>query len=548
MADPNQDKGILKVVQRIVGRLLGANKPTTTSASASASQNALASQSKPSTPTQSTPEPRTAKSPKAPRTAEGLDASPFLPIARNDLLNEAKSLRFGLFNGWFGRRDLIPPVSDPRTLLVDRAMVAQGLLTPDQLADIHRVGAEMDRLRPQLIHLTHQASLAGAAAVLQDREERQRLKEQKKAEAKARQETRRKEIEHRKENDILFLGRGVSSRLGDRDSDVVKLTSQGLPVISTPFELAAKLGLTVPQLRWLAFHNEAANRVHYIHFEVKKKSGGTRHLSAPHRTLSKCQRWILREILNLLSVDSAAHGFARKRSIVSNAKNHVGRDTVLNMDLESFFPSIEFPRVRSLFQRIGYSPAVATILALLCTESPRQKVQWNGAPFWIALGPRALPQGACTSPAISNQIAKRLDRRLTGLSTKFGFQYSRYADDLTFSGDQTLDQRAGYVMAKIRHIAEQEGFAVNHKKTRVLGRNAAQTVTGLVVNDKLSVSRHEIRRIRAILHRARTEGLEKQNRAGHPHFRAWLRGMIEFIKSVRPDLGRKLLAELEGIP
>src|SRR4029077_10406034 len=122
-------------------------------------------------------------------------------------------------------------------------------------------------------------------------------------------------------------------------------------------------------------------------------------------------------------------------SVVSNAQAHTRRALVVNLDLENFFPSIAFPRVRSVFQRRGYSPAVATILALLGTECPRRLVQYDGKRYWVATGPRGLPQGACTSPALSNQVARRLDKRLGGLANKLGLAYTRYADDLTFSGD-----------------------------------------------------------------------------------------------------------------
>ena len=220
---------------------------------------------------------------------------------------------------------------------------------------------------------------------------------------------------------------------------------------------------------------------------------------------------------------------------------------MINLDLCDFFPSIGFARVRSVFQRAGYSPAVATILALLCTECPRRILEYEGVTYHVATGPRGLPQGACTSPSLSNQVAKRLDRRLRGLATKLGLAYTRYADDLTFSGDVELEGRVGYLMAGVRHIAHDEGFQVNETKSRVLRRNAAQIVTGLVVNDRPGVARKEVRRLRAILHRARTEGLARQNRDGHPEFLAWLRGKIAFVAMARPEVGAAFLADLRTV-
>jgi RNA-directed DNA polymerase len=478
----------------------------------------------------------------SPGRALDLSAGDFLPIARDELKEAAKEVRFG--GAWFGRRDLIPPAEDLRTKLIDRAMVTQGLLTPEQLTEIHQVGAEMDRVRPAAEMLESQAALAGEAAVQAERQRRAELKKRKKEETAERKQRRAEAIAQRRANDILFLGRGVSGRLGERSSDAAKLADLVLPVLSTPADVAAALELSIPRLRWLAFHTEVASRVHYVRFTVPKKSGGTRTLHAPHRTLAAVQRWILDNILRRLPVEPPVHGFQSGRGILSNAQAHVHRAVVVNLDLQDFFPSITFPRVRSVFHRLGYSPAVATIFALLCTECPRQVVEYAGQMYHVAVGPRGLPQGACTSPALSNQVARRLDRRLHGLANKLGLSYTRYADDLTFSGDDSLQGRVGYLMARVRHIAEEEGYAVNERKSRVLRRNAAQMVTGLVVNERPSVRRRELRRLRAILHRARTEGLQRQNREGKPNFVAWLQGKIAYVRMSRPELGAKLQKEL----
>jgi RNA-directed DNA polymerase len=479
-------------------------------------------------------------------TTLNLDASQFLPISRDELKQQAKGINvWG--SPWFGRRDLIPPVTDKRTNLIDRAMVAQGLLSPEQLKDIHEVGAEMDRVRPDLLAVQHQVAQAGEAAVQAARAERAKLRQQKKDESAQRAQQKRETIAHRRATDITFLGCGVSGRLGDRTSNLMKLETHSLPVLSTPSELATALKLTVPQLRWLSFHSDVTSRIHYVHFTVPKRSGGIRTLSSPHRRLAAAQEWILSNILTKLPTESAAHGFVAGHSIVTNAQPHVGQDIVMNLDLEAFFPSITFPRVRSVFHRLGYSPSVATILALLCTECPRRQVTYDGQPYHVATGPRGLPQGACTSPALSNQVARKLDKRLMGLATKLELKYTRYADDLTISGSANLKERIGYVLARIRHIAQDEGFVVNEKKTRIQRRNTAQMVTGLVVNDRVSVARTEVRRIRAILHRARTEGLAAQNKQNHPNFPAWLQGMIAYIQMARPDLGGRLSNELEGL-
>ena len=329
----------------------------------------------------------------------------------------------------FGRRDRIPTAADPRTKIIDEAMIARGLITPERLAEIHRVGEEMDRIDPPREHFMQRAE---AAAEL-DRKQREERRRQRKAEALKRRQDRECEIAQRKASDIVFLGRGVSRSLGKRNSDPDELKRRGLPLMATPADVAEALDVSVSRLRWLAFHNVCATRVHYVDFEVAKRCGGVRRLAVPHQELARCQRWICKEILGKLDVHPSANGFVRRRSIVTNASPHVDREIVINLDLEEFFPSITFPRVLGLLQRCGYSPAAATVLALLCTECSRQQVEFNGTTYYVALGERSLPQGACTSPALSNLIAYKLDCRLAGLASQSGWTYTRYADDLTFS-------------------------------------------------------------------------------------------------------------------
>jgi len=477
----------------------------------------------------------------------GLDPGMFTPVTDAEAFAGTAARRGSLFaNPWFGRRDLIPPVTDERTLLIDRAMVGHGIITPEELKEIHDVGEQMDEIRPDLLH----ARAAADAAVQADRAQREEIKKQKKAEAEERKRKHREAVEHRKRTDIIFLGRGVSRGLADRRANVEKLQQAGLPVMATPADVANAMKLEVSRLRWLAYHTEAATRTHYVRFTVAKKSGGTRELAAPHRELAATQEWVLREVLSKVATHDAAHGFVPTRSTLTNATPHVGRAVVVNADLKDFFPTITFPRVKGVFQQLGYSPAVATVLALLCTESPRRVVTYAGQRFEVATGPRALPQGACTSPAISNLVARRLDSRLTGIAEKLGWTYTRYADDLTFSADTEGDDpntQVGYLLARVRHITQEEGFAVNEKKTRVLRRNHRQSVTGIVVNARPAVPRKTVRRLRAILHRAKSEGLAAQNRDDHPNFEGWVQGMIAYVQMVNPQQGEKLAAALAEI-
>jgi retron-type reverse transcriptase len=462
-----------------------------------------------------------------------LDTAQFAPIsaaeAKAQALATGAALRATMFQ--FGRRSVIPPVDDVRTKIIDRAMVGQGLLLPEELAEIHRIGEEMAAARPPVTDAGTVAARAVAAVI----QERKQLKEQKKAEAAERKRKHAEGVAQRRQTDIIFLGRGVSTGLADRRSNVEALAAAGLPVLATPGDVAQALNLPIKRLRWLAFHSEAATVTHYIRFTIPKRSGGVRALFAPHENLATAQQWVLANVLAKVPAHNAAHGFVPLRSTVTNATPHVGRDVLVNADLTDFFPTITFPRVRGIFKQLGYSPAVATIFALLCTESPRRVVVYAGKTFHVATGPRALPQGACTSPALSNLASRRLDSRLTGIAAKLGWTYTRYADDLSFSADAEAAGKVGYLLARIRHIAQDEGFVVNEKKTRILRQSDAQTVTGIVVNDRPGVPRDIVRRLRAILHRARSEGLAAQNRQQLPYFEAWLRGMIAYVEMVNPQ-------------
>jgi retron-type reverse transcriptase len=251
---------------------------------------------------------------------------------------------------------------------------------------------------------------------------------------------------------------------------------------------------------------------------------------------------VLHNVLEKLPTEAPAHGFVRGRSTVTCAAPHVGRDVVVNLDLSDFFPTIGFGRVRGVFRKLGYSPAVATIFALLCTEAPRTPVLFEGKRHYVAVAPRALPQGACTSPALSNQVVRKLDRRLAGMAEKHGFSYTRYADDLTFSAASRKRDAVAMLLARVRHVVEEEGFAINANKGRIQRSGRRQLVTGIVVNQKPSVPREEVRLLRSILHHAKTTGLEAQNREGIPYFEAHLRGRIAYVHMVDPARAAKLRA------
>jgi retron-type reverse transcriptase len=263
---------------------------------------------------------------------------------------------------------------------------------------------------------------------------------------------------------------------------------------------------------------------------------------APKAELKALQRKVLAGIVAKVPVAGTTHGFVSGRSTLTNARPHAGKAVVLKLDLKDFFPSVTFGRVRGLFTALGYSFTVASTLALLSTEYDRQPFLRNNDQYFISVGPRHLVQGAPTSPGLANLVAWRLDRRLAGLARKRGFVYTRYADDLTFSGeDVEVAVRLGAAACRI--IAD-ERFSVNAGKTRLLRRGGRQTVTGLVVNEQPATPRELRRRLRAILHNAAQGGLDQQNRDGHADYAAYLGGLIAYVGSANPRHAEVLRRQL----
>lgn len=496
------------------------------------------------------PRPQPAAPPLRPTVSPGPDAyaaGEILGLSADELRRRA--LKIDPYKtAWIGRVDTIPPQSDERTALIDRGLVLRGFLNTNELAEIHRVGDLWLRHHDAVRLAETLGRKAGAEAVEQLRRERAERKERKRAEAAERTRLRAEAVARRKSTEIDFLGRGVSSGLVDRRSNVEKLTERGLPVLSSPADVATALGVSVPRLRWLAMHTEATERPHYIHFEIEKKSGGRRLLAAPHKELASAQRWILEKIVRRVPPEEAAHGFVPGRSTVTNALPHSGSGIVVNLDMKDFFPTITFPRVRGLFRSLGYSPAASTLLALLSTEPPRRPVRYDGRLTWVAVGDRALPQGACTSPDISNLVTRRLDRRLEGMAAKHGWRYTRYADDLTFSRPPGGGDGTGALLARVRHIVTEEGLNLHPEKRSIRRSSRRQLVTGLVVNAHPAVPRTEVRRLRAILHDAAQTGLEAQNREKRENFQAWLEGRIAYVSMVDPAKGERLRAAFLALP
>ena len=254
----------------------------------------------------------------------------------------------------------------------------------------------------------------------------------------------------------------------------------------------------------------------YKSFEIKKKSGGIRKIEAPSSFLKMIQRKVKDNILYKQNLNDATHGFVPKRSIFTNAKVHVGANIVINLDLKDFFPTISANRVFGVFKKIGFNDFEASFLTRITTCNNK------------------LPQGAPTSPVIANLVAQNLDKRLKGLCKKYSASYTRYADDLTFSGDYSIKK----LLPIIRKIIKEESFEIAKEKTCLFRKGRRQEVTGLTVNDKVSIPRHIRKKLRAAVYR-----ISKGENAfwnGKPFSMKSLQGHLAYIRSIQPEFALKL--------
>lgn len=334
-----------------------------------------------------------------------------------------------------------------------------------------------------------------------------------------------------------------------QDADERWLDYYGVPHLRTPEEIAAWLQMPIGKVAWLTYRfcenhrPQSAKEAHYHFRWLRKRSGGHRLIESPKKTLREVQTKILREILDRVPVHPACHGFTRGRSIVSNAEPHVGQAIVVKFDLDSFYSSVRQSRVVAIFRSLGYSREAALWLARLTTSAAPGNLKLplgESTSIWRYM-PRHLPQGASTSPALANLSAHALDVRLAGLAQAFHAEYTRYADDLTFSGDGKFGGALREFIPLVQQVIRSEGFQSKHAKRRVLRSSRRQNVTGVVVNEKLNAARDEYDRLKAILHNCVQHGPVSQNREQHPNFAAYLRGRIAHVRQLNAARGDKLL-------
>ncbi len=335
-----------------------------------------------------------------------------------------------------------------------------------------------------------------------------------------------------------------------------------VPAMESIGALADWLRIIPDELLWfadlkgLACKSKNPRLTHYHYRVLAKKSGAIRLIEAPKPRLKELQRQILTHILDRIPPHPAAHGFVQSRSVQTFIAPHLRRRVALKMDLQDFFPSITGARVQTIFRMLGYPESVADLLGGVCTNAVPRQV-WNaaaaGADYDQLQEARLvhtrphLPQGAPTSPALANVCAYRIDCRLTGLARSAGAEYSRYADDLAFSGGEEFERGVERFSTHAAAILMEEGFHVNHRKTRIMRQGVRQRLVGLVANERMNVMRSDFDRLKATLNNCARLGPESQNRSDHPSFRAHLDGRVGWIESVNPTKGQRLRALFDQI-
>ena len=309
----------------------------------------------------------------------------------------------------------------------------------------------------------------------------------------------------------------------------------GVPSIAAAYELALAFSLPDAPLlchlsKQLSKSEESAELGYrldslYRTYKIPKKAGGTRTITVPEDSLKRLQGRILRKGLDVIRLPRCVKGFRRGESIVTNASAHVGKAMVVNVDISSFFPSTGFERIRDACGLVvgGVLSAQATrLLAEICS--------FGGG----------LPMGAPTSPALGNLVLRRADYAIRNAARKYDIAYTRYADDLTFSGKRDVHRIIPFVARVLKEL----GYKLDLKKTGIYRRGRRQMVTGLVVNEKVNVPRRVRRRIRAAVHR------KANGQTPHWHdeimYMPELLGRLAFLNQVRPDEAERLLKQLRA--
>ena len=320
-----------------------------------------------------------------------------------------------------------------------------------------------------------------------------------------------------------------------------------LPALYNEQDVADWLDISVSQLLWYSdlWRHDERQPAHFMHYHyalVPKRSGGKRLIESPKTQIKCIQRKLNKDIINHMPVHNSAHAYLKGRSYLSHASLHTQQRYLLRFDLAHFFQSVRWLQIYRAFMRLGYSAGVSKHLTGICSH----RCPVDKSDLWEQLEPdlvkllknRHLPQGSPCSPALSNVVLFGLDSRLSGLSKSTGLIYSRYADDFVFSGSRHKDWQS--FIALVGAICLEEGFALNYRKTRLITSSQKQTVTGVVVNEKVNVDRRYYDRLKATLTNCIRHGPSSQNVSEHPYFKQHLLGCIQHVKSLNDTKGKKL--------
>lgn len=315
-----------------------------------------------------------------------------------------------------------------------------------------------------------------------------------------------------------------------------KLQSLQLPILFSPLHLCLTMGI-----KQNTYDKVLKKRYgFYEEFSIRKKNGGFRHISAPKNDLLNYQNWVKIFILDPLQFPEYLTSYQKGKSIADNAKPHANQALLIKFDLRNFYGQITQDKVFGMFKILGYSTSVSVDLAKICCKPESAEIAGRNIPA-------CLPQGAPTSPTISNFVAGRMDKRLMEYAKKHGFNYTRYADDLSFSGPLNSPLRKGV----IERIIQDEGFEVNKKKTRFVPSSTNQLVTGLNVNHKAAVPKKFRRMVHTHLHNCLRFGpyrnLEQLGISDKINYNDWLLGHIHYIKILHPMEADKMMAKYNRI-
>jgi RNA-directed DNA polymerase len=366
----------------------------------------------------------------------------------------------------------------------------------------------------------------------------------------------------------LSADRGYKEALKQRFQE---MRSRQVPVIFSLMHLAVLSGVHWTRLRSVVKRERLKEDYHV--YPKQKSSGGQRWICVPAIEVRAVQNWIAAHILNspgaTARLSEASVAYSKGCSILHNAEQHAGAPWMVKIDIHNFFESVSERQVYWVFRKLGYSALLSFEMARICTRvAPpavdrfRQrdvKWRWNeqngglrhSAPYDASQSGH-LPQGAPTSPMLSNLIAVKLDDQVTAIASEFGGVYTRYADDLIVSFSEGSRATCQALLQRIRHVLGDHGFVVNRKKTHILGPGARKTVTGLIVNDaQPRLKRQTKNHIEVALYYIDKKGLIEHARfvrSKHPiAYLNHLSGLIEFARSIEPAFGERALQRLQAV-